>query len=222
MRNYDYFADAYDYANNFSNANGWDGFVDQYNYMDNGGVGAVHSNANPADSLPYVLQIANSTTDNVSNVVILGANQNTVGATNFGNVAAITITMNSGATTYQQFLENIKSQPFKVGLMHLQSSNANQPFQVLTFTQPNANGTSTTWPVSPILDPNQNQSGVTIVKNKFVVNAWTQISTTILASATLTMRLYPMTELNVARGIEARPVEKGYGAPDLYQLPFRG
>jgi hypothetical protein len=218
MNNHNYFADAYDYANNYSNANGWSGFTDQYNYA--GGAG--HSNANPADSLPYVFNIANSTTDDVSSVVILGANQNTVGATNFGNAAAITITMASGAVTYQQFLENLKSQPFKTGLMHLQSSNTSQPFQVLTFTELQANGTSTTWPVTPLLDPNQNQAGVTIVKNQFTVDAWTQISTTILASATLTMRIFPMQELNVARAISSRPVEKDYNAPDLYQLPFRG
>lgn len=222
MNNYDYFASAERHAfNSYSNYDGWNGFTDNYNYMDNAGVG-MPSNANPSDSLPYTFQIANSTTNDVSSVVLLGANANTVGATNNGNAAAITITMQTGTLTYAQFLENVKSQPFKVGLMYLQSSNANQPFQSLTFTQGAANGTSYTVPYSPTLDPNQNQSGVTIVRHKFTVDAWTSITTTILASATLTVKMYPMQEVNIARGIEARPVEKTYGAPNMYQLPKLG
>lgn len=217
--NFNYFDQAYDYANNFSSANGWDGFVDQYSYMDNGGAG-VPAAANPANALPYVFNIANSTTNDISNVVLLGANANTVGATNNGNNAAITITMASGSTTYTQFLENVKSQPFKVGLMHLQSSNTSQPFVSMTFTQGSATGASHTQPYTPILDPNQNQSGVTIVRYQFSVDSWTSITfSTIYASATLTVRMYPMVELNVGRALDARNVEKPYDAPQLYQLP---
>lgn len=222
MNNFNYFDQAYAYANNnYSNATGDWGYAvgGEYNYADAGMVG-VPSNANPANSLPYVFDIANSTTDDVSSVVLLGANANTVGATNNGNVAAITITYQSGTVTYAQFLENIKSQPFRVGLMHLQSSNTSQPFQTLTITEGQANGTSSTIPIRPVLDPNQNQSGVTIVRYQFTVNAWLSITTTILASATLTIMMYPMQELNVARGIDGRPVDKVYGAPTLTQLPM--
>ena len=222
--NFNYFADAYDYANNnYSNANGgWDNFTDQYNYMDNAGVSAP-SNASPSNSLPYVFSIANSTASNVTGVVILGANINTVGATNNGNAAAITITYSSGSVTYAQFLENLKSNPFKVGKMHLYSTNASQPFQTLTFTQPEPNGASRTWPMVPQLDPLQNLNNVTILSYQFSVNAMTLITTTILASATLVMSLYPMEEMNVARGLDGRDVAKMYGAPRLSQLPnFNG
>lgn len=216
-RNLNYFDQAYQNANNYSNANGdWNGFVDNYNYANNADSAGQSSYADPMDSLPYVFIIANSTTADVSSVTILGANYNTVGATNNGNVAAITITMESG--TYAQFLENIKSQPFKVGITHLESSNTSQPFKTLTFTQGAANGLSQTWPVTPKKDPNQQQSGVTILRNKYTVDAWTKISTTILGSATLTMSMYPMQELNVARGLEGRPVDKPYGAPNMSQF----
>lgn len=227
MNNHNYFNDAYDYANNYSNANGawgstqWAGFTDsQYNYADQAGVGmGMPSNSNPATSLPFTFVIANSTTNDVSSVVLLGANANSVGATNFGNVAAITITMQTGAVTYQQFLESIKSNPFKVGLMHLSSTNTTQPYQAWTFTQAYPNGRSQTLPLQPVEDPNQNQAGVTIVKYQFSVDAFTSMTTTILASATLYVRMYPVQELNVARGLDNRSVEKGYAAPDLYQLP---
>lgn len=225
MNNYDYFDAAESHANNFSNANGqygWQGFTgDGYNYMDNGGVGAeAPSNANPSDSLPYVIIVTNSTASAVSSVVILGANVNTgSGVTNFGNVAAITITMDSGDTTYAQFLESIKSQPFKVGLTHIEGSSSAQTFKAWTFTEKSSNGRVTTYPVTPRLDALQQQNTVTLLKNKYTVDAWTQLSTTIVANGTLTVSIYPMNELNVARGLEGRQVEKNYAAPGLSSLP---
>jgi hypothetical protein len=38
----------------------------------------------------------------------------------------------------------------------------------------------------------------------------------------LTVKMYPMQEVNVARSIEGRAVEKGYAAPNMYQLPKLG
>jgi len=224
MNNSGYFNEAYDYANNYSNANGgwgstnWAGFTDQYNYMAQAGAG-VPSNANPSTSLPFTFVIANSTTNDVSSVVLLGSNTNSVGATNFGNVAAITITMQTGAITYQSFLESVKSNPFKVGLMHFSSTNTTQPYQAWTFTQAYPNGASNTLPLQPLEDPNQNQAGVTIVKYQFSVNAYTSMTTTILASATLYVRMFPIQEINVARGLDNRAVEKEYSAPQWSQLP---
>ena len=220
MNNYDYFNDAENSANNFSNATGqygWDAAQgDSWNYMDNGGVGAsAPSNSNPSDSLPYVLIIANSTASAVTGVVILGANANTVGATNNGNVAAITITMDSGDTTYAQFLESIKSTPFKVGSMHIEGSSSAQTFKALTFTEKASNGRKQTYVITPRLNALANQNTVTMLYHKFTVDAWTSISTTIVASGTLTLSLYPMNELNVARGLEGRDVEKNYAAPNL-------
>lgn len=222
MNNYDYFEQADSHANNFSSANGWQEFSgDNYNYMDNSGIGAsAPSNANPSDSLPYVVIVSNSTASAVTGVIILGANVNTGNAvTNLGNVAAITITMDSGDTTYAQFLESIKSQPFKVGVTHIEGSTTAQTFKTLTFTEKATNGRKIEYPFTPRLDPLQQQSTVTIVKHKYTVDAWTQITTTIVANGTLTLSIYPMNELNVARGLEGRQVEKNYGAPHLSQLP---
>lgn len=223
MRNHDYFSEAEHYASNeFSNYDGsWDNFSDPYNYANGSGGGGtndgqVYSNANPANSIPYVLNIANSTTSDVSSVVILGANDNSVGATNFGNAAAITITK-QGNVNYQSFLESIKSTPFRIGMIHLQSSNTSQPFQSLTFVNQDQNGRTLSTPIIPVLDPMQQQSGVTIIRQQFVVDAFFEIQTTILASATLTMRLFPMVEVNVARSLNARPVEKDYNRPNLSQ-----
>ena len=217
MRNY--FEDAMNFANeSYSNYDGWSNAVqDQYNYADD----YVQESAEAKASLPFIVNIANSTAADVANVVVLGSNSNLFGATNFGNPAAITITMDNGDVTYTEFLESIKSEPFKVGLMYLQSANANQPFKQLTIEYREPNGRKVTLPVTPALDPMQQQSGVTIVRHKFPVNAFTKISTTILASATLTMRLYPMEQLDISRGLIGRSVGKGYSKPNLSQFHNR-
>lgn len=216
-----FFEQAENYANeNYSNFGGWDNadgydsYNDPYDYA-NGGASAAPS----AASLPFIINIANSTTTDQTSVVFLGANSNLYNATNFGNDAAITITMDNGDVTYTEFLESIKSEPFKVGFMYLQSSNTSQPYKQITITYKEPNGKKTTVPVTPALDPMQQQSGVTVVKTVFPVDAFTECSTTILASATLTVRLYPMEQLNIARGLEGRSVAKPYSRPNLSQAP---
>jgi hypothetical protein len=220
MKNYFDMAD--DFANeNYSNygGSGWSNMVDSYDYFDEYDYagGSCAQGGSPKASLPFIVNIANSTTDDVASVSILGANSNLFGATNFGNVAAITITMDNGDVSYTEFLESIKSEPFKVGLMYLQSADANQPFKQITIEYREPNGRKVTLPVTPALDPMQQQSSVTIVNHKFPVNAFTKLSTTILASATLTLRLYPMEQIDVARGLVGRNVAKDYNRPNLSQ-----
>ena len=212
-----YFDEAEFYANeNYSNASGeWSNFdtydyFDEYNYAGGGG----HSNANPASSLPYILNIQNTATTDQANVSILGANVNiNAPGGNFGNPANIVITMDNGAVTYVQFLQSIISEPFRVGLMYLQSANALQPFRQLSIEYIEPNGRTVNTPLTPALDPMQQQSGVTVVRHMFPVNANTAISTTILASATLTLRLYPSEVLDISRSLVGRRVDKIFANP---------
>lgn len=208
-----YFEQAENFANeNFSNYDGWSNFNDAYNYADGGSEGTALS------SLPYVINISNSTTADVSSVVFLNANLagNTT-APAFGNAAAITITMD-GTITYAEFLQSIKSSPFKVGQVYLQSANANQPFKTLTIVNREATGRKVELPINPRLDPMQNQAGVSIVRTAFTVDAFTSISTTILGSATLTVSLYPQEVIDVARSLSGQTVAKAYSKPNLSQL----
>jgi hypothetical protein len=211
-----YFETAESFANeNYSNYSGseWNNFVDAYAYADGGAEQDI------ASSLPFVININNSTTADVSSVVVLNANTaGNASAPAYGNNSAITITMDNGDITYAEFLQDIKSSPFKVGQIYLQSANASQPFKALTIKHRESNGIVRSIPVSPRVDPMQNQSGVTIVKYQFPVNAYTSITTTILASATLTMSLYPSEQINVARSLSGQDVTKAYARPSLSQL----
>lgn len=218
-----YFKQAEFFAHeNYSNYNGggWNNMVDDYNYFDDydyANGSCASGSGEGKSSLPFNIIIANSTTADVSSVVVLGANSNLYNASNFGNPAAITITMDNGDITYTEFLESIKSQPFKVGMMYLQSSNTSQPFKQVTITYREPNGRKITMPITPVLDPMQQQATVTTIKYQYPVNAFTELSTTILGSATLTMRLYPMEQLDIARGLEGRSVAKPYTRPSLSQ-----
>jgi hypothetical protein len=66
----------------------------------------------------------------------------------------------------------------------------------------------------------QQQSSVTIVRYSFPVNGFTKLQTDILASATLTLRLYPSEQLDISRGLVGRGVAKDYAQPNLSQFQF--
>ena len=85
-------------------------------------------------SQPYILSIANSTTDDVATVVVGGAYTN-LQATNQGNVAAITITMGIAGLTYLEFLYQSMNKPFVTGLTYLSSANASQVLETLKISQ---------------------------------------------------------------------------------------
>jgi hypothetical protein len=208
-----YFEKAESFANeNFSNYDGWSNFTDDYNYADGQGSGTALA------SLPFVINIANSTTDDVADVIFLNANlAGSASAPAFGNDAAITITMDSTDISYAEFLQSIKSEPFKVGQIYLESANTSQPYKALTVINKDSTGRKLTTPINPRRDPNQFQAGVVVVKSEFTVDSYTAISTTILASATLTISLYPKEQLNVARTLDGRTASKMYARPDLSQ-----
>lgn len=218
----DGFADDNFYGSEYSNANGFadDNFYGNSYSADGGCAPAV----SVSRSNPYTFNIANSAAVDISNVVLLGANQNTVlNTTNFGNTgtaAAITITQQNGAVTYAQFLQAIKTQPFLIGEMQLQSSNTSQPFQTFTVSQTENDGRTSSVPYYPVLNPFQQQSGVAIIKQLIPVNSYTQFTFTILASATLTVRLYPAEQVDISRSVVGEPVSKPYNNPQIATQPF--
>lgn len=215
-----YFEQASNFANegysNYDGGQGWSNLVgaDTYSYADASASAPVDYRS----SLPYIISISNSTTSDVSSVVILNAN-NPGTSPNFNNNAAITITYSSGSITYAEFLKNIQSEPFTVGMINLYSSNASQILQNFTITNKEVNGIVNTIPVTPILDPYQNITTTLNIEVPFVVNSFTSITfATILGSASLTVKLYPKNQTNLARTLEGRQAVKGYAKPGISQL----
>lgn len=201
---------------NFSNYSGsWSNLVP--NKFMNAEGGAI--NAGVGKSQPYNFTIANGGTTEISDVVLLGGYENTAGnASNYGNDADITITMNNGAITYPVFLESIKSTPFTVGLIYLQSSNSSQVIKQLTVTYQESNGKKTELPISPALDPMQNLDTVLNQYIEFPVDGYTKITFDLLASTTVNIRLYPMAVLDTANTLVGQSAQTPYLAPKMSQF----
>jgi len=211
-----YFSRAKNHAhNNFSNySGGWNNLVqDRFLNAD------ASVNAGVGQSEPYNFSIANGGTTNLTDVVLLGGYENTAsGVTNFGNDANVTITMDNGSITYGVFLESIKSTPFNVGMIYINSSNTSQVTKTLTVTYKESQGKTTSLPIFPKLDPMQNLNTVLKQKTQFPVDGYTKINFDLLASTTVVLSLYPMAVLDTANALVGRSAQTAYSAPKLSQF----
>jgi len=202
-----YFADAREAANeNFNSMNGSE-FLNA-----NGGSSA---GLGGATAQPYILNVANSTASAVTNVVIGGAYTN-LQATNFGNVAAITITMGIANLTYGEFLYQSMNKPFVVGLTYLSSANASQVLETLTIKQKDINGNESSKVIVPTLDPYQQQGDKVAISFNWKFDGFTSVTiASILASATLKAYLYPAENVSTGRALTGGSVVKGFSSPDI-------
>lgn len=217
MNNRSYNADGNRYFNVYGNNN--DNFYqgDGY-YAADANSGMMQMGAD--QSQPYIIQVANSTTNNVT-AVVFDANVNLLPtATNYGNSAAVTITMQNGNLTYGQFLGQLREKPFRISQIYQFSSNTSQPFQALSFTTFDTFGASTNYSRAPILNPFQNQSGASILDYPFTVDGNTKLSFTLLASATTTFQFYPNKVYNISHGLAGRPVNMMLGNPKIAGVPY--
>ncbi len=202
-----YFADAREAANeNFNSMNGSE-FLNA-----NGGSSA---GLGGATAQPYILNVANSTASAVANVVIGGAYTN-LQATNFGNPAAITISMGIANLTYGEFLYQSMNKPFVVGLTYLSSANASQVLETLTIKQKDINGNESSKVIVPTLDPYQQQGDKVAISFNWKFDGFTSVTiASILASATLKAYLYPAETVSTGRALTGGSVVKGFSSPDI-------
>jgi len=202
-----YFADARAAANeNFNSMNGSD-------YLNaNGGSSA---GLGGATSQPYILDIANSTAAAVANVLVGGAYTN-LQATNFGNPAAITISMGISSLTYGEFLYQSMNKPFVVGATYLSSANASQVLETLTIAQKDINGNESSKVIVPTIDPYQQQTDKVVIAFNWKFDGFTQVTiASILANATLKMYLYPAENVSTGRALTGGSVVRGFSNPDI-------
>tara|TARA_R110000803_G_scaffold133104_1_gene200323 strand:+ start:3246 stop:3938 length:693 start_codon:yes stop_codon:yes gene_type:complete len=202
-----YFSDARETANESFNSMDGSEFLNA-----NGGSSA---GLGGATSQPYILNIANSTSSAVANVVVGGAYTN-LNATNFGNVAAITITMGIANLTYTEFLYQSMNKPFVVGLMYLSSANASQVLETLTIKQKDINGNESSKVIVPTLDPYQQQGDKIAISFNWKFDGFTSVTiASLLASATLKAYLYPAENVSTGRALTGGSVVKGFASPDI-------
>lgn len=157
------------------------------------------------ESQPYIIQIQNTTTADISNVVILNAAiQQSAAAPNYGNTAGISITYGLSNVTYTQFVASISSgRVFENGQLRLvasHSSAATAESQVLTTTTietKDLNGNAITRPFIPQKDSYQQINTQVDIFYRFMVDALTSITfATLSANVTLKVYLYPFARVN--------------------------
>jgi len=214
MKNKRYFEEALENVNErFFNAGGDFEFAEDFNeqvYADGGGQGAQ-----APTSQPYIISITNTSTVDVSNVVVLGSYSN-LSATNFGNVTAIQISYGIPNVTYTEFLNQISNKPFKTGLTYLQSSNTSQILSVLSLTHKDANGNLCTKPITPVVDPYQQQNGSLAVRMAYTVDGFTSFTiSSILASTTLKIYMYPSEKVDLRRSVAGFGADIAFSAPQV-------
>ena len=175
---------------------------------------------NAATSQPYILNVENTTTSDISNVTILGAASNIGGtAPAYGNATGISITMGISNVTYGEFLYTSLQKPFSIGLTYLSSTNDNQVLETMTLSQKDVNGNTSQKVLTPSMDPYQQQSGKIAMQYNYNVDGFTSIIISkILAKSgsvngNVKIYFYPSENVSTGRALAGRKAVRGYARP---------
>lgn len=168
---------------------------DQMSYADDYENASSPRKASAPLSDPYVIQYANTTTNDVT-AYIFGYNDYS-GSPNYGNPAAVVITNLQGGT-YGRLFNQAQGKNFKIGKFRFQSSTASQLQQTFSINHVDANGKQYSAPLnlSVMLDAYQFQGTVLDVTKTVTVDGNTFLSFTLKASATLVISMYPVVVLS--------------------------
>ena len=143
-------------------------------------------------SQPVIIIIQNTSTAAVTNVQIYNSYNNRT-ASNFGQNANIAITSGLPNVNYLQILANSESKNFKVGRTMIISSTSGQPEQTVAVNHFTDTGDSLVHYIIPTIDPYQQQTDRIVDDFEYLLDGFTNLTfTSILASATVTVRLYLM------------------------------
>lgn len=167
-------------------------------------------------SQPYIVIITNSTTDNVSSVEILNAYDN---VSDSGAGAGYTLSFGITGITYLHFLYQTMRSEFTVGLTRLQSTNTSQVLSTYKIETVDSNGNGVYKVITPTTYLNQYLTTQTDDYTNYIVDGATKFTlTTLYASATLNVYLYPSVKINQIGQITNGGATKGYRNPRVSSL----
>jgi hypothetical protein len=209
---------------NFHSADGWgnaDGWGQDKSFGGQELFNAV--GAGEVESSPYVIVIENTTTNELSNIVILDAAEKQFGFTQAG----ADITFDADNVTYRQFLAQIASgMTFKVGKTRLTGEHAtstsyaeSQALTRLTVSTVDVSDGKVSKTFRPRYDLYQQIKTQTNLPNGFDVNSMTSITIGYIKPlATLKIELFPIARINTLKQIQGGGSEQGYGDPQTDPL----
>ena len=207
MRNVDYFNAEYQ-----KNRDEWL-FADS----DNDGSGSE------SVSVPYIIQIVNACTSAIADVDIGDSYANRAGTSagpwNFNQNSNITITSTVSGVTYIEFLAESESKPFKVGRTMIISATAGQFNQTAAVTHRDAAGNRMDHVIVPTIDPYQNQTDRILDEYEYLFDGFTRLRfRQINGSATVTTRLYKVSNFSATQIVAGRSGERQFKAPHIIKF----
>lgn len=223
-------------ADGFNNFGGVGTWADEAGYANFGDGGANYANqSNPPfayangqapvaapTSLPQIVLVQNSTTAAIANVTIFNANVAVYSSdlSGFGNTTGIVITSGTTNVSYQKMLSTSISQPFRVAQTYISSATAAQIQVQYSVVQIAPNGVRMDTPITPNIDPYQQQSTVLVNTTQYIVDGNTAIVfATLLASTIVTFQLFPVNTANITRSLTDTGVVNQLGSPQTIRDP---
>jgi hypothetical protein len=203
---------AYNYADGFD-----------YTYADGGTDNAVSAGTAGNTSQPYIVILSNTTASDIASQSLFNA-FSAIGTSNYGFNAGVSVQMGVANTTYMQLLYQSMNKPFAIGLTYVQASGygtntgnpQSQVLEAISLTNRDANGNVTIQPLVPTVDPYQQQSNMIALKFAYVVDGQTALTINqILAYTSVKFYFYPAEDVNLARGLVGRSVNRGFGSPNV-------
>lgn len=158
---------------------------------------------------PFVIQLTNTNvTTAVSNVTFLNAlEQIGQSSSNYGMSANITILYDIPGVDYDQFLQYLVTTNTLIGKTYIESATATNLTATVKVEVYDVLGGSSSKSYSPVINPNQMQSGVMIWEHQFMMTASTKFTvSSIAANSAVKYRFYP-----VVTGL--KKAAKEYSAP---------
>jgi hypothetical protein len=136
------------------------------------------SNDEIIPSLPYIVNIENTTDKIIENVsLFFGNNQNELAFDKKGNYVANGLIISSGVpnVTYKHIVKNFITNKFNIGLTYMQSATSNQVLEKFTYKHQNSNGVFYGRTITPTIDPYQQQTNIVAVKTEYTLDGDTEI-----------------------------------------------
>jgi len=153
-------------------------------------------------SKPLVFTVKNTTTDDITSVEILNANENFRAEDN-GLASGITVTFDISGKTYSDLLGMLMSTPIEVAMTRLQSSNTTQLEATLTVETSNLFGSEHKETLFPTANEFANQNTIVIDRTNYIINQWTVITiSTMYASSTVVWKIYPKAVASSIEGLK--------------------
>lgn len=171
--------------------------------------GNMNKQGNVPTSTPFIVSLTNTTTSAISNVAFLNAANSVQDTTTFGLPTGITATYGVAGVSYLTFLYSLLTQSAKIGITYMQSDSQVQLLQTLKLETYNVRGSGAYDTMTPIINPFQQQAGVLVLGNQFILNGFTKLTiASIAASTSVSFKFYPVAEESSIGGLTGKGANK--------------